>query len=120
MKNISCSKCDPWGAHLFGAEGSNKTVPVDAAVLAIPALCGPYCEQFYAACADVSMSFQFGQSPWGGAKIRDTYQSADAFCSSFTNSATDPTCFRYFLCVFVISRLCSLSAAVACTLLQMK
>lgn len=94
IKNVSCSKCDPWGAHLFGSEATINT-SVDPSVFAMPSLCRPYCEQFYAACADVRMNFQPGQSPWSASKMRDTYQTVDAFCNRFSVQSTDTSCFRF-------------------------
>ncbi len=65
MKLAGCSRCDPWGAHIFGAE-RNTTVVRDPAELLMPWMCRPWCEQFYSACADATMNFAAGQSPWGG------------------------------------------------------
>ena len=49
MKEVLCSQCDPWGAHLFGVESNAPDRDV-------PFLCDTYCEDLYDNCGQVPLN----------------------------------------------------------------
>eukprot|EP01134_Creolimax_fragrantissima_P008111 CFRG8111T1 len=88
LKNILCSSCDPFAAHLFGTETSDmKEVAV---------LCPSYCESVYEACKNVPLQnlAPLVGSGYTGNKtlLKEVYSSDDKFCSL---SATNESLYCY-------------------------
>ncbi|PRP85107.1 hypothetical protein PROFUN_07178 [Planoprotostelium fungivorum] len=87
IKQALCSKCDPWGAHLFGVEDQNQHN--------FPLVCGGYCTNFYAACGNININWPAGQNPIDNAtnRIADNYPTRDTFCNHYAPLSADTACY---------------------------
>ncbi|XP_060553036.1 HHIP-like protein 1 isoform X2 [Ruditapes philippinarum] len=52
-KTFLCQTCSPYAAHIFDAEKSHLDTDFTLMPRAFPALCGPYCKDFYYSCKDL-------------------------------------------------------------------
>ena len=76
LREILCQECSPYAAHILGAED-------DMVRNAFPGLCPKYCAEFYDKCNKL---IPFMSSD---ARLNDTRDDKDGFCSSLTLSDPD-------------------------------
>ncbi|PRP80222.1 hypothetical protein PROFUN_12108 [Planoprotostelium fungivorum] len=87
IKATLCSRCDPWGAHLFGVE--------ELEARTFPVLCDDYCTSFYSACANVNINWPSGQNPFNSSNtLSETFTTRDSFCSNYGPISADVACYN--------------------------
>lgn len=92
VQGLACSRCDAWGAHLYGLEAN--------IIRDIPYLCGEFCKTLYHHCKDAVLSdpsrVLFSQD------VRfDIYESEEAFCREHNASASHSPQYCYNGTAFV-------------------
>eukprot|EP01117_Protostelium_nocturnum_P017784 TRINITY_DN72_c0_g1_i2.p1 TRINITY_DN72_c0_g1~~TRINITY_DN72_c0_g1_i2.p1 ORF type:complete len:941 (+),score=248.30 TRINITY_DN72_c0_g1_i2:197-3019(+) len=84
IQKTVCSRCEPWGAHIFGVETQTPSQ--------FPLLCYDYCTSFYESCSGIEMNWPQGTNPFNTNEkiLKNAYPTRDAFCNAFAPNPSVP------------------------------